>query len=591
MAGCDGPGTTEPSAADPPRRAGGAAARAGAGRGPLRRGQPGGVLHRRLELPAGADRRGRARAPWRRRPRRSRCARAGAPLLSRGGGTSLAGQCTNAAVVIDWSKYCHRLVSVDADGADLRGRARHRAGRAEPAAGRHGLQFGPKPATHSHCTLGGMIGNNSCGATAQRTARSSTTSAGWRCSPTTAPGCGSGRDPDERVRADRRRRAAAAPRSTAACATCATSTWREIRHALPRHPAPGVGLQPGLAAARERLRPGRAAGRQRGHAGHRAAGRAGAGAGAARPGAGRARLPGHRRRRRRRCPQLLPHSRPAAGGAGRPADPARARGARLTWTPCDAAAGRRRLADGAVRRRHPGGGRRAGARAAARPWAAAEHDADVALLRRPGARAGAAGQVREAGLGATARAAGRRARPGRAGRTPRSRRSGSATTCATCASSSTSSATAHAPRCTATSGRAACTPASRSTLTTADGVAALPPLPGAGRRPGRLLRRVAVRRARRRPGPRRAAAQDVRRRARAAFGQVKAIFDPDNRMNPGKVVAPNPLDEHLRLGADWQPRRRRRPHFGYPGRRGHASAGPCMRCVGVGKCRQPRAAA
>src|SRR5204863_6620452 len=39
----------------------------------------------------------------------------GAPVLSRGGGTSLAGQCTNTALVIDWTKYCHRLESVDPD--------------------------------------------------------------------------------------------------------------------------------------------------------------------------------------------------------------------------------------------------------------------------------------------------------------------------------------------------------------------------------------------------------------------------------------------------------------------------------------------
>ncbi|MFC7916155.1 FAD-binding and (Fe-S)-binding domain-containing protein [Streptomyces sp. NPDC057386] len=95
------------------------------------------------------------------------CARFGAPVLSRGGGTSLAGQATNTAVVIDWSKYCHRLVAVDPDARTcvvepgivldaLNGRL---AG--------HGLQFGPRPSTHSHCALGGMIGNNSCGASAQ----------------------------------------------------------------------------------------------------------------------------------------------------------------------------------------------------------------------------------------------------------------------------------------------------------------------------------------------------------------------------------------------------------------------------------------
>src|SRR5215831_15448597 len=99
------------------------------------------------------------------------CRRHGVPLLSRGGGTSLAGQCTNTAVVIDWSKYCHRLVEVDPD---------QRTCVVEPGIvldvlnnqlGAHGLRFGPEPATHMNCTLGGMIGNNSCGATAQRTGK------------------------------------------------------------------------------------------------------------------------------------------------------------------------------------------------------------------------------------------------------------------------------------------------------------------------------------------------------------------------------------------------------------------------------------
>ncbi|MFI6930788.1 FAD-binding and (Fe-S)-binding domain-containing protein [Streptomyces sp. NPDC050287] len=91
----------------------------------------------------------------------------GAPVLSRGGGTSLAGQCTNAGVVIDWSKYCDRLESVDTDartcvvqpGIVLDALNRQLA----PT----GLRYGPEPATHANCTIGGMIGNNSCGATAQ----------------------------------------------------------------------------------------------------------------------------------------------------------------------------------------------------------------------------------------------------------------------------------------------------------------------------------------------------------------------------------------------------------------------------------------
>ncbi|MFI6146988.1 FAD-binding and (Fe-S)-binding domain-containing protein [Streptomyces sp. NPDC051109] len=95
------------------------------------------------------------------------CAEFGVPVLSRGGGTSLAGQCTNAGVVIDWAKYCNRLLSVDAErrtcvvepGIVLDELNRQLSGA--------GLMFGPKPSTHSHCTLGGMIGNNSCGASAQ----------------------------------------------------------------------------------------------------------------------------------------------------------------------------------------------------------------------------------------------------------------------------------------------------------------------------------------------------------------------------------------------------------------------------------------
>jgi Fe-S oxidoreductase len=68
-----------------------------------------------------------------------------------------------------------------------------------------------------------------------------------------------------------------------------------------------------------------------------------------------------------------------------------------------------------------------------------------------------------------------------------------------------------------------------------------------------------------------------------AFGQVKAIFDPDNLMNPGKVVAPYRLDENLRLGAGWAPRDYD-SYFAYPDDDGRFERA-VMRCVGVGKCR------
>ncbi|HEY3481331.1 MAG TPA: FAD-linked oxidase C-terminal domain-containing protein, partial [Streptomyces sp.] len=95
------------------------------------------------------------------------CARFDAPVLSRGGGTSLGGQCTNTAVVIDWTKYCHHLVSVDPDARTCVVEPGIVLDELNRQLSPHGLKFGPKPSTHSHCTLGGMIGNNSCGGSAQ----------------------------------------------------------------------------------------------------------------------------------------------------------------------------------------------------------------------------------------------------------------------------------------------------------------------------------------------------------------------------------------------------------------------------------------
>jgi FAD/FMN-containing dehydrogenase/Fe-S oxidoreductase len=91
------------------------------------------------------------------------CRTHGAPVLGRGGGTSLAGQCCNVAVVFDFSKYMNRIVRLDAGAR----RAWIEPGlvldHLRAAAETHRLTFGPDPATHDHCTLGGMIGNNSCG--------------------------------------------------------------------------------------------------------------------------------------------------------------------------------------------------------------------------------------------------------------------------------------------------------------------------------------------------------------------------------------------------------------------------------------------
>src|SRR6266404_4829000 len=91
------------------------------------------------------------------------CRKFGAPVLPRGAGTSLAGQCCNVAVVLDFTKYMNRVLEID---------ALNRVASVQPGIVldvlqsqvlRHGLMFAPDPSTHSRCTIGGMIGNNSCG--------------------------------------------------------------------------------------------------------------------------------------------------------------------------------------------------------------------------------------------------------------------------------------------------------------------------------------------------------------------------------------------------------------------------------------------
>lgn len=91
------------------------------------------------------------------------CRHYGAPVLPRGGGTSLAGQCCNVAVVIDASKYLRQILELDPE----KRRARVQPGLVlddlRDTAEKHHLTFAPDPSTHNRCTLGGMIDNNSYG--------------------------------------------------------------------------------------------------------------------------------------------------------------------------------------------------------------------------------------------------------------------------------------------------------------------------------------------------------------------------------------------------------------------------------------------
>jgi len=91
------------------------------------------------------------------------CRKWDAPLLLRGGGTGLAGQTCNIAVVIDTSEAYNKILKIDATAKTAVVQPGIVLDEVRKEANKVGLTFGPDPATHSSCTLGGMIGNNSCG--------------------------------------------------------------------------------------------------------------------------------------------------------------------------------------------------------------------------------------------------------------------------------------------------------------------------------------------------------------------------------------------------------------------------------------------
>jgi FAD/FMN-containing dehydrogenase/Fe-S oxidoreductase len=91
------------------------------------------------------------------------CRKFGAPITGRGGGTSLAGQCCNVSVIIDCTKYYNRILEIDKERKLVRVQPGIVLDEMNGAVREHGLIFGPDPATHSRCAIGGMLGNNSCG--------------------------------------------------------------------------------------------------------------------------------------------------------------------------------------------------------------------------------------------------------------------------------------------------------------------------------------------------------------------------------------------------------------------------------------------
>ncbi|WP_437106341.1 FAD-binding and (Fe-S)-binding domain-containing protein [Streptomyces flaveolus] len=91
------------------------------------------------------------------------CRARGVPVVARGGGTSIAGQATGTGVVLDFTRHMTGLLELDPGSRTAVVQPGLVLDRLQEAAAPHGLRFGPDPSTHSRCTLGGMIGNNSCG--------------------------------------------------------------------------------------------------------------------------------------------------------------------------------------------------------------------------------------------------------------------------------------------------------------------------------------------------------------------------------------------------------------------------------------------
>jgi FAD/FMN-containing dehydrogenase/Fe-S oxidoreductase len=92
------------------------------------------------------------------------CAAHGVPVTCRGGGTSVGGQACGDGVLLDFSRHMSRVLAIDPAARTARVQPGVVLDDLQAAAAGHGLAFGPDPSTHSRCTLGGMLGNNSCGA-------------------------------------------------------------------------------------------------------------------------------------------------------------------------------------------------------------------------------------------------------------------------------------------------------------------------------------------------------------------------------------------------------------------------------------------
>lgn len=101
------------------------------------------------------------------------CRTLGVPLTCRGAGTSIAGNAVGTGVILDFSQHMDQVIGLDPEAGAAAVQPGVVQARLQRAAARHGLRFGPDPSTHDRCTIGGMIGNDSCGSRSLQYGRTS----------------------------------------------------------------------------------------------------------------------------------------------------------------------------------------------------------------------------------------------------------------------------------------------------------------------------------------------------------------------------------------------------------------------------------
>jgi FAD/FMN-containing dehydrogenase/Fe-S oxidoreductase len=110
----------------------------------------------------------------------SACAQTQVPIISRGAGTSIAGNAIGTGLVVDHSKHLNAVLHIDTETCSARVQPGVVQATLQRHAAAHGLRFGPDPSSHSRCTIGGMIGNNACGSRALGYGRTSDNVRGLR---------------------------------------------------------------------------------------------------------------------------------------------------------------------------------------------------------------------------------------------------------------------------------------------------------------------------------------------------------------------------------------------------------------------------